>query len=267
MSRFQQDGRQVDMFGAFAALDPPREISSGQMVDQPPSRAKAWHELELEEATAEEEAALERGFPGYAEADENELGEQVERFELERIERQRIGQEAWALERQRIADAIEAATAAGRTRTIQWGKAKRDSCVWGGAGWIVELYEHDGQVFIGRADLELHNSGGYHGNCQIEGARTLDEGALHVFRKQLRDCAKETRGHSWEDARAKQCDQLARWIIEECPPLLYGADLAAELEQMRTKYGEQEKLRCAAIRAGAKSYIGVDGNELSIYSI
>lgn len=216
-------------------------------------------EREQEDETAEAEAAAERGFPGYADDDENEAGEVVDRRDAER--------RAWEAERARIAAGIEAARAAGRSRTILWGKAKAGTITWGGAGWLVELFEHDGAVFVGRADFAMQDSGSYRGHRQVKGARTLDEGALVMFRERLDACAREARDHGWQGTKTKQCAQLAAWIIEQCPPLLYGVDLAAEYQQLRATYTEREKLRCAAICAGAQSYLGEDGRDRSIYSL
>jgi hypothetical protein len=123
---------------------------------------------------------------------------------------------------------------------------------------------HEGEVFS-REEMELHNSGSF-GCWRSQGQTTLEAVKLERLERLMRECAKEI-AIQHEPTRAAQCAKLARWIVDENPPLLSGIDFAAQLERDTAMYQEREKLRCIAIRAGAKSYMTEDGRELSIYSL
>ena len=167
---------------------------------------------------------------------------------------------AWDVERERIGAIVEAEIAAGRDVKLQWGEGRFGKAPY----WTLQLVERDGEVFA-RESMEMHNRGSHCGWRSYK-QNTVEEVKLERLKAIVRYAAKEA-ATDHEPTVAKQCGKLMSWIIEGFPPLLSGVDFAATFDRDFATYEVRERLRCAAIRAGAEEYVTEDGRTLSIYSL
>lgn len=158
--------------------------------------------------------------------------------------------------------ATQRAEALRGRETLQWGKDR-------GNRYVVDILQMDDGWHY-RSEYDMPNLGGC-GPFAREFFPTRDGALTDCLRKQLASIARHltTSGYSSVNHGSDaQWLDLARWCIEQAPPILFGgADLQTEFEQLRALYAGREKLRCAAIRANAQTYTGEDGLERSIYSL
>lgn len=168
--------------------------------------------------------------------------------------------EPFQLELDRISAAVAVEIAAGRDYWVKWGEGRFGKAPY----WTLQLIQQDGEVFA-REEMELHCRGSF-GCWRSYGQNTVEAVKLERLRAIVRYAAKEA-ATDHEPTVAKQCRKLVSWIIEGFPPLLSGIDFAAIFDSDFATYEARERLRCAAIRAGAEEYVTEDGRTLSIYSL
>lgn len=162
---------------------------------------------------------------------------------------------------QEFSTRIKAADDLRGRETLKWGKDSR-------AQFTVDLLQMDDGWHY-RSDFDMPNMGGS-GPFAREFFATRDAALIDCLRKQLADIARhlEASKSSVNHGSDAQWLDMARWCIEQAVPILFGGtDLRADFDRLRVMYRQREQLRCAAICAGAKGYIGEDGQERSIYSL
>lgn len=190
------------------------------------------------------------------------LAAEVAQFERDLIARQADERAAWEADKA----AIAAAEAAHPPEVLLWGK-KAGPC--SGKYFEVQLLR-DGDRWRARSDFSMPNMGGSGPFSRADFA-SRDEALADVLRKKLASVARHLASdiHSSVNYGTEaEWRSLARWCCDQAPSALFGgADLAAEFEALEATYKAREKLRCAAICAGEKSYIGEDGERRSIYSL
>jgi hypothetical protein len=243
---------QLDLFAAFAATAPALPPAPARYECQPGELAERM----AEEAIAAAEAAAE---PRDIDDDENEAGELIER--AARAADAEVRRREWEAERA----SIEAAIAANPPEILRWGKREG----YGGNYLEIALLR-DGQHWRARRDYAMPNmDGGGPFGPAIHGTR--DEALVDALRAELRGIASHVvAGFKSSVHHGSEADwiAMAHWCIEQAPTALFGGpDLAAEFEAATTRLAERERLRCAAICADKKTYIGEDGAERSIYSL
>lgn len=162
--------------------------------------------------------------------------------------------------------AIEAAQESNTPEVLTWGKKVR-----GCSGKYLELaLLRDGDRWRVRRDYSMPNMGGG-GPFGPARYASRDEALIDTLRDELNRIARHLASSIHSSVNyGTEADwrSMAAWCVAQGPSALFGGpDLQREFEELCAVYEQREALRCAAIRAGAQSYVGEDGEERTIYSL
>lgn len=153
--------------------------------------------------------------------------------------------DAWRAEIERMNALVAEKRDAGRIERLAWGEASptplgKCSCTKGAIA--IDYFEHEGRWFSKR-QYSFGSSGGGGPFSECDGITSREDFILSAMRRELRGCAHSI-AMKWHDPTgAKEAERVAAWAIGQCPPLMFGADLAQEFEQLTAKAIAEEEER------------------------
>ncbi|EFX60408.1 hypothetical protein DAPPUDRAFT_124286, partial [Daphnia pulex] len=115
-----------------------------------------------------------------------------------------------------------------------------------GQGLYALQWYQEGGKFHARTEHYMINSGGSGPFYEVEGVTSRHDLILLFMRRVIKSCAHDFAGRHCSDGPAKwaQAQKKAAWAIGQCPPLMYGVDLAQEFEELKATLDANEIERC-----------------------
>lgn len=179
-----------------------------------------------EHAIATAEAAAELDDPASRDDDENERGE-------------------WRDEHERQHRKVMALAETAKIEELVWMEGKKRAYSRGNAYLVFQWFEHEG-LFYSRHELSSGTGSSSGPFCVAKGVTNRDELLLQEMRSNLSRAAHRYAMRDWgSDGESdwKTMEKFAAWCIDQCPPLMFGADLAQEFEALKAQHRADEEER------------------------
>lgn len=144
---------------------------------------------------------------------------------------------------------ITALANAARIECLEWREGRKKGWGAGQSYFTLEWFEHAGR-FYARRDAVLGTGGGG-GPFREVAAADRNGLILSALRGELKGCAHAYAMRDWGsdgERRWAVALKLSRWAIDQCPALMFGADLAAEFEAMQAAAVAAEQERRQMLR-------------------